>query len=135
VSLNTILNVFYWTLFLTCYSQKHCFNNSGYMELYHDVRLNTYLHLVPRFRMSGATPSLPLYVFVAYMETTLPLHLFFVTQSSFGFPSGGFYKRVWKIIFVVLAFLWRTISLCIVETNVRLEKRNAEPPLKIAGWR
>jgi hypothetical protein len=36
------------------------------------VRLTTHLDLVPKLRMSGATPLLPLYAFMAWTGTTLP---------------------------------------------------------------
>jgi hypothetical protein len=37
------------------------------------VKLTTHLHLVPRLRMIGAMPLLPLYAFMVWTETTLPL--------------------------------------------------------------
>jgi len=37
------------------------------------MRLITHIHTVPRLRMNGAIPPLPLLVFMACAETTLPL--------------------------------------------------------------
>jgi hypothetical protein len=37
------------------------------------VKLTTYLHIVPRLRMTGAIPLLPLYAFMAWLRTTLPV--------------------------------------------------------------
>jgi hypothetical protein len=42
-----------------------------------DIKLTTHLHLVPRLRISGAMPLLPLYTFMAWTET-LPLLYYFV---------------------------------------------------------
>jgi hypothetical protein len=39
--------------------------------------LTTHLHLVPRLRMSGAIPLLPLYDFMAWTETKFPYLLIF----------------------------------------------------------
>ena len=38
------------------------------------VKLTTHLHLVPRVRMNGGTLLLPLYAFMPWAETTLPLY-------------------------------------------------------------
>ena len=35
------------------------------------VRLTTHLHIVPKLRMCGATPHLPIYTFMAWTQTTL----------------------------------------------------------------
>jgi len=40
------------------------------------TKLTTRLHLVSRFRMNGAIPLLPLYAFMTWTATTLPLTLF-----------------------------------------------------------
>ena len=39
------------------------------------LKLTTHLHLVPRLRMSGAIPLLPLYAFVAWTGKALPFYL------------------------------------------------------------
>jgi hypothetical protein len=39
------------------------------------MKLNTYIHLVPRLRMSGAVPLLPLFALMAWIGTTLSLPL------------------------------------------------------------
>jgi hypothetical protein len=46
-------------------------------------KLTTYLHLVPRLRLSGAIPLLPLYVFMAWTGTALPFYYCrpFVTEE------------------------------------------------------
>ena len=46
-------------------------------------KLTTYLHLVPRLRLMGAIPLLPLYIFMACTATALPFYyrLVFVTEE------------------------------------------------------
>jgi hypothetical protein len=38
------------------------------------VKLTTYLHLVPRLRVSGAIILFPLYAFMAWRQRTLPFY-------------------------------------------------------------
>jgi hypothetical protein len=40
-----------------------------------DVNLTTHLNLVPRLRMSGAIPLLPIYAFMACTRTTVPCEI------------------------------------------------------------
>jgi hypothetical protein len=42
------------------------------------VKLTTYLHLVPKLRMNGSIPLLPLYVSMARVGTPLPLYLLMI---------------------------------------------------------
>jgi len=41
-----------------------------------------YFHLVPRLRMSGAVPFLPLYAFMTCMWTILPLPVYFTETAE-----------------------------------------------------
>ena len=41
-----------------------------------NIKLPAHLHLVPRLRMTGAIPTLPLYAFMARIETAFPCPVF-----------------------------------------------------------
>jgi len=47
-----------------------------------------HLHLVPRLRVDGAIPPLPLYGFMAWRAETLPFFYRFI-QNNFGTPGPG----------------------------------------------
>jgi hypothetical protein len=49
-----------------------------------DMKSNVHFHLVPRLRMSGVVPLLPLSVFAAWIGTALP---FFMLCMKYSFDD------------------------------------------------
>jgi hypothetical protein len=56
------------------------------------VKLTTLLHTVPRLRLSGALPLLPLYAFISRIRKTLPFVLCRLSVIHIK------YNRKWKVI-------------------------------------
>jgi hypothetical protein len=52
--------------------------------------MTSHLCVVPRLRMTGAIPSIPLYAFVTFTASTLPFHLFQILAVRAGGKKWNF---------------------------------------------